>query len=61
MAKTSPSNAGAAGSIPMRELRSHILRDLYFVTKTPKDKMKQYCNKFNKDFEKRKKDPFPTP
>ena len=44
--KTSPSNAGGAGSIPGWGAKiSHASR--------PKDKtikQKQYCNKFNKDF-----------
>ena len=36
--KTSPSNAGGAGSIPGRGVES------------PHASWKQYCNKFNKDF-----------
>ena len=45
--KTSPSNAGGAGSIPGRGAKvPHASR--------PKNqnimKQKQYCNKFNKDF-----------
>ena len=49
--KTSPSNAGGAGSIPGWGVKiSHASR--------PGDqniKQRQYCNKFNKDFKKNKK------
>ena len=51
MVKTSPSNAGGVGSIPSRG--GKIPR-----ASGPKNqnmKQKQYCNKFNKDFFKKKK------
>ena len=44
--KTSPSNAGGAGSIPGRGAKiPHASRP-----KNQNIKQKQYCNKFNKDF-----------
>ena len=44
--KTSPSNAGGAGSIlGLRAKIPHALRP-----KNQNMKQKQYCNKFNKDF-----------
>ena len=46
MVKTSPSNAGCAGSIPVRKLRSHSA----LGPKNQNTKQKQYCNEFNKDF-----------
>ena len=48
MVKTSPSNAGGAGSIPGRELMPPR-------QKNQNIKQKQYCDKFNKDFKKKKK------
>ena len=49
--KTSPSNAGDVGSIPGRAAKiPHALQP-----KHQNIKQKQYCNKFNKDFKKRKK------
>ena len=46
MVKTSPSNAGGAGSIPGRGAKiPHALRP-----KNQNIKQKQHCNKFNKDF-----------
>ena len=45
--KTSPSNAGGAGSIPGQELRSHMPRP-----ESQNMKQKQYCNKFNKVLKK---------
>ena len=56
--KTSPSNAGGAGSIPGQEAKiPHASR-----SKKQNIKQKQYCNKFNKRLEmvhikKEKKDP----
>ena len=48
MVKTSPSNAGGAGSIPGRGAKiPHASRP-----KKQNIKQKQYCNKFNKDFKK---------
>ena len=48
--KTSPSNAGAVGSIPGQ--RAKIPHALW--PKNQKNmKQKQYCNKFNKDFKKK--------
>ena len=45
--KTSPSNAGVAGSIPGQGAKiPHALRPKNQNIK----KKKQYCNKFNKDF-----------
>ena len=43
------SNAGGAGSIPVRELRSHMTHG----QKKQNIKQKQYRNKFNKDFKKK--------
>ena len=44
--KTSPSNAGSAGSIPGQGIKiPHASRP-----KHQNIKQKQYCNKFNKDF-----------
>ena len=44
--KTSPSNAGGAGSIPGQGVKiPHASRP-----KNQNIKQKQYCNKFNKDF-----------
>ena len=51
MVKTSPSNAGGTGSIPGEGTK--ILHA--FWPKNQNVKQKQYCNKFNKDFLKRKK------
>ena len=49
--KTSPSNAGGAGSIPGRGAKiPHALRP-----KNQNIEQKQYCNKFNEDFNKIKK------
>ena len=46
--KTSPCNARGVGSIPGRELRPHTPQG---QAKEQKNiKLKQYCNKFNKDF-----------
>ena len=48
--KTSPSNAGGAGSIPGRGAKVP-------PASRPKNqniKQKQYCNKFNKDFKNRR-------
>ena len=46
MVKISPSNAGAAGSIPGHGAKiPHASRP-----KKQNIKRKQYCNKFNKDF-----------
>ena len=46
MVKTSPSNAGGAGSIPGRGAKiPHALRP-----KNQNIKQMQCCNKFNKDF-----------
>ena len=46
VAKTSPSNAGSAGSIPGHGAKiPHASRP-----KNQHIKQKQYCNKFNKDF-----------
>ena len=48
MVKTSPSNMGAAGSIPGWEVKSpHASRP---KKRKRNIKQKQYCNKFNKDF-----------
>ena len=44
--KTSPSNSGAEGSIPVRNLRSHMPG----AKKLKNVKQKQSCNRFNKDF-----------
>ena len=45
--KTSPSNAGGAGSIPDWGAKIPCA----FATRKQKNiKQKQYCNKFNKDF-----------
>ena len=44
--KTSPSNAGGASSIPGQEAK--IPHD--WQPKNQNIKQKQYCNKFNKDF-----------
>jgi len=47
--KTSPSNAGGAGSIPSQGAKiSHASRP-----KHQNIKQKQYCNKFNKDLKKK--------
>ena len=44
--KTSPSNAGGAGSLPSQRAKiPHALQP-----KNQNTKQKQYCNKFNKDF-----------
>ena len=46
MVKTSPSNAGGAGSIPGQGAKiPHALGP-----KKQNVRQKQYCNKFNKDF-----------
>ena len=46
MVKTSPSNAGGAGSIPGHDIKiPHVSQP-----KIQNIKQKQYCNKFNKDF-----------
>ena len=46
MVKTSPSNAGATGSIPGQRAKiPHALRP-----KHQNIKEKEYCNKFNKGF-----------
>ena len=48
--KTLPSNAGGVGSIPGWGACSFLATCL--MAKNPKNiKQKQYCNKFNKDFE----------
>jgi len=47
---TSPSNAGGAGSTLVRKLRSHMS----LGQKSQNAKQKQYCNKFNKDFFKKR-------
>ena len=47
MVRTSPSNAGGASSIPGE--RARILHASW--SKNQNLKQKQYCNKFNKDFE----------
>ena len=47
VAKTSPSTAGGAGSIPGRERGAKIPHALQ--PKNQNIKQKQYCNKFNKD------------
>ena len=50
MVKTSPSNAGGAGSIPGRGAKiSHALRP-----NNQNIKQKQYCNEFNKSLKKKK-------
>ena len=46
--KTSPSNAGCAGSIPGQGVRSQTL--LGSARKPENKQQKPYCNKFNKDF-----------
>ena len=46
MVKTSPSNAGGAGSIPGEETKIPCA----FWPKNQNVKQKQYCNKFNNDF-----------
>ena len=46
MVKTSPSNAGSAGSIPGRGAKIPHASG----PKNQNIKQKQYCNKFNKDF-----------
>ena len=43
--KTLPSNPGGVGSIPVKELKSHMPRN-----QNAKTKQKQYCNKYNTDF-----------
>ena len=43
--KTLPSNAGGVGSIPIKELKSHMPRN-----QNTKTKQKRYCNKYNTDF-----------
>ena len=48
MVKTSPSNAGGAGSIPGRGAK--IPHDLW--PEKQNIKQKQYCHKFNKDLKK---------
>ena len=46
MVKTSPSNAGGAGSIPGHDIKiPHVSQP-----KIQNINQKQYCNKFNKDF-----------
>ena len=46
--KTSPSNEGGVGSIPVQGTKiPHASRP-----KNQNIKQKQYCNKFNKDFKK---------
>ena len=61
MVKTSPSNAGDAGSIPGQEAKIPHASG----PKNQNIKWKQYCNKFNKDFKKdsqqKKKCIFPGP
>ena len=47
MVKASPSSASIAGLIPGWKLRSHLL-----ATKNPKHKQNEYCNKFNKGFQR---------
>ena len=52
MVNTLPSNAGGAGSIPGQGAKiPHALRP-----KNQNIKQKQYCNKFNKDLKKKKKE-----
>ena len=52
MVKSSPSRAGCAGSIPGQEAKTpHALGP----KNQSRKKWKQYGNKFNKDFTKRKK------
>ena len=46
--KTSPCNARGVGSIPGRELRPHMPQGQ--ANEQKNIKLKQYCNKFNKDF-----------
>ena len=46
MVKTSPSNAGGAGSIPSRGAKIPHGSG----PKNQNIKQKEYCNKFNKDF-----------
>jgi len=46
LVETSSSKAGVVGLIPGRELRSHMPHG----QKDKKVKQKQYCKKFNKDF-----------
>ena len=46
--KTSPSNAGGAGSLPGRGAKIPLVSRL----KHQNIIQKQYCNKFNKDFKK---------
>ena len=48
--KTSPSNAGGAGSIPGWGAKIPYASG----PKNQNIKQKQYCNKFNKDFKKKK-------
>ena len=50
MVKSSPSNAGGEGSIPSRG--AEIPHALW--PENQNIKQKQYCNKFNKDFKKKK-------
>ena len=49
MVKTSPSNAGSEGSIPIWGAK--ILRDLW--PKNQNIKQKRYCDKLNKDLKKK--------
>ena len=46
--KILPSSAEGQGSVLVREPRSHMPCD----QKNPNIKLKQYCNKLNKDFKK---------
>ena len=46
--KTSPCNARGVGSITGRELRPHMPQGQ--ANEQKNIKLKQYCNKFNKDF-----------
>ena len=49
--RTSPSNAGGAGSNPGQEAKIPHVSWPKKKKKNPKNiKQKQYCNKFNKDF-----------
>ena len=50
MVKTLPSNAGGADLIPDQEAK---IPHASWQTKNQNTKQKQYCNKFNKDLNKK--------